>query len=349
MIEGSAGYGVIVSHPTGNTFVRALLNGLNRSGKLQRFYTGFGYSKESPFRSIPDFMAWEFKRREYPLDSSQIVTHPGRDLLRILAGRLGIRSLIRHEKGWASVDAVYRMVDESLATSLVDERPSIVYAYEDGALSTFRKARQLGVSTCYELPIAYWETVRKIHEEEVERSPEWKVTFPALRDSEEKYDRKREEIRLADAIICPSRFVLDSIPDEIRNSRKCTVAEFGSPTDVPFIRRALPKPDQPVRFLFVGNMTQRKGLADLFAAFRSLQRKDIQLIVAGTPHCDLSFYRGFFSDFVYEPPRSHAEILRLMQTCHVFVLPSLVEGPCPCTTGGNGMRIAVANYTKCRR
>jgi glycosyltransferase involved in cell wall biosynthesis len=39
----------------------------------------------------------------------------------------------------------------------------------------------------------------------------------------------------------------------------------------------------------------------------------------------LKWYRQY-ANFIYEPPRPHDEVLRLMQTCDVLVLPSIVEG-----------------------
>ena len=46
----------------------------------------------------------------------------------------------------------------------------------------------------------------------------------------------------------------------------------------------------------------------------------------GSPLQPLAWYRERLSQFTYEPPRPHAEVLRLMQTCDVLVLPSIVEG-----------------------
>jgi glycosyltransferase involved in cell wall biosynthesis len=40
----------------------------------------------------------------------------------------------------------------------------------------------------------------------------------------------------------------------------------------------------------------------------------------------LGWYREKFPHFIYEAPRPHADVLRLMQSCDVFVLPSIVEG-----------------------
>ena len=73
-------------------------------------------------------------------------------------------------------------------------------------------------------------------------------------------------------------------------------------------------------------MSQRKGLADLFAAMNLLQRPDIQLVVLGTPLLPLKFYRSTYPDFLYETTRSNQDVRTLMLSCDVLVLPSIVEG-----------------------
>ena len=73
-------------------------------------------------------------------------------------------------------------------------------------------------------------------------------------------------------------------------------------------------------------MTQRKGLADLFAAMKQLNRPDVELIVLGTPLFPLEFYRRAYPGFVYEPVRPYPEVRRLMLACDVLILPSIVEG-----------------------
>jgi len=73
-------------------------------------------------------------------------------------------------------------------------------------------------------------------------------------------------------------------------------------------------------------MTQRKGLADLFDAMRLLARREIELSVLGTPLAPLSFYRAAWPYFTHESPRPHRQVLALMDSCDVLVLPSVVEG-----------------------
>ena len=46
----------------------------------------------------------------------------------------------------------------------------------------------------------------------------------------------------------------------------------------------------------------------------------------GSPLARMQFYRQQYSDFIYEPPRPHAEVLTLMQNCDILALPAIVEG-----------------------
>jgi glycosyltransferase involved in cell wall biosynthesis len=199
-------------------------------------------------------------------------------------------------------------------------RARAVYCYEDGALATFRAAREQGLRCIYELPIAYWETTHRLLREEAARLPQWAFTLQAPDDFADKLARKTEELRLADLVVCPSPFVQASLP----NGTRSIIAEFGSPTLPQSVSKG--REDGPLRLLFAGTMTQRKGLADLFAAMRLLNRRDVALSVLGTPLAPLSFYRDAWPHFIHEAPRPHPEVLALMDDCDVLVLPSIVEG-----------------------
>jgi glycosyltransferase involved in cell wall biosynthesis len=86
------------------------------------------------------------------------------------------------------------------------------------------------------------------------------------------------------------------------------------------------RPHEKVRFLFAGALSQRKGLADLFAAMKLVDSADAELVVMGSPILPMQFYRNEFPGFTYEPPRPHDAVLQLMASCDVLVLPSIVEG-----------------------
>lgn len=320
---------IIVSHPTGNAFLRAILTGLDQAGQLSEFHTTLAFSEgDLLIDLLPKSLGDELLRRQFPIDRKKIFGHPAKELLRLVAPRLGLRSLVAHETGFASTDAVYQDLDRVVAGRLKEmarkEGIKGVYAYEDAALQTFGVARDLGIKCFYDLPIAYWQTVQKLLAEEALRLPNWEPTLGGTRDSKEKLERKTKEAMLADAIICPSKFVLDSLPESFRANKTCLIAEFGTP-EIAVPERSYNN-HAKLRVLFAGSMGQRKGLADLFQAMKLLKRADVELVVMGSPIASMDFYRSEYADFVYEPTRPHHEVLRLMQTCDVFVLPSIVEG-----------------------
>lgn len=324
---------ILFTHPFGNANVRAVLNALDDADLLAKFVTTMGWSRSSPVvQAMPENLRAQLARRSYDLAHYKIKTHPALEIVRLLAEKLGARWLTKHETGWASIDRVWGSLDRVTADYLRQnhERLKIsgVYAYEDCAERSFEAAQELGLRRIYDLPIAYWETAQRLLREEARRHPQWEPTLGGTRDSDEKLARKTRELELAGTVTCPSGFVFDSLPERVRTSKKCVVAPFGSP--------AVGTEDQsykthrartgPLRFLFAGALTQRKGLADLFTAMKLVGAQGAELVVMGSPILPMSFYRGEFQEFVYEAPRAHADVLRLMGSCDVLVLPSIVEG-----------------------
>jgi glycosyltransferase involved in cell wall biosynthesis len=321
-------------HATGNAFVRGLLEGLEESGAEYRFWTTIASSGGGIKRLLPGRLQEQLARRSYPVPRERIATRPLREWVRLLAPGLGLKALARHERGWASVDAVYADLDRAVARSLRsvhrEAQPgSWIYAYEDGALESFRAGAELGLHRAYELPIAYWETSRRLLSEEAERWPAWADTLVGPVDSDSKLERKTRELEMAEIIVVPSRFVERSLPASLKPGQRVVVAEFGSPpcgeTGEPDAARPMPATAK-LRVLFAGSMSQRKGLADVFQAMRMLNRGDVELVVMGSPVAPLDFYLRQGVAFTYEAPRPHAAVLQLMRTCDVLVLPSLVEG-----------------------
>lgn len=322
---------IIVSHPTGNTFVRALLAQLEEQNLLGAFYTTLAlHPNDRAVRMLPAKARAQALRRAYDVPAAKLKRFPLREAARHGLPKLGLRRLARHEYGPVSLDAVYRDLDRRVAAQLPQQQKNGatgIYCYEDGALASFEAAQKIGMRRFYELPIAYWETSARLLSEEARRYPAWEPTLVGTRDSAAKLRRKTRELQLADVVVVPSQFVLDSLPDWARQSKKCIVAPFGSP-DVgePQNVEAQSSESRPLRVLFAGSMTQRKGLADLFAAVQLLGRSDVELIVLGSPVAPLEFYHAQNVPFRYEAPRPHAQVLQLMRSCDLLALPSIVEG-----------------------
>jgi len=318
---------VTLSHPTTNNNVREVAGALVEAGLLGSFHTCIapcGGNFLDRASSLPGF--GEIRRRQCGDDlRGKLKLHPWREGLRLLTKRCGFLDPLLGE--FASIDRVYASLDRAVARYIAGQSgAAAVYCYEDGALQTFAAAKKIGAACIYDLPIAYWRTARRIVQEERDRLPAWAPTLEALRDDEAKLERKEQELALADAVICPSRFVEDSLPEAARREKRVFVAPFGSPASPGRAHAGAHFHETKLKVLFVGSMSQRKGLADLFAAMRSLDPAHFELHVLGSPVAEPSFYRSQFEGFVHHAGRSNREVMELMSSCHVFVLPSLVEG-----------------------
>ena len=178
---------LLVSHPTGNTFVRALLESAYEGNVLESFHTTIAYRTSNwSEKLIPSNIRKQYQRRDYPIPDSLIRRHPFRETVRLLAAKVGLSKLTKHESGWASLDEVYNELDRKTAKALMDSDADHLHCYEDGALECFKIAKRLGISRSYELPIAHWKTMRELLSAEAERRPEWAPTLVATNDSEEK-------------------------------------------------------------------------------------------------------------------------------------------------------------------
>ena len=304
----------IVSHPTGNTFVRALVEELCQSEQLEYFFTTIGFGENCgkiyyPFKN----------RRFYKIPDAKIKRYWYPELLRLFQKG-------GQEKKRRLVDQIYEKVDLKTSKAIAVRSVKIIHAYEDGAYQTFRSAKDLGIQCSYELPIAHWATSRRLLAEEAERYPEWEPTLESTREPEEKLFLKEEELRLADRITCPSKFVLDSIPSDIRSRIPCQISPFGSPIPCIDISFRKHRENLPLQVLFVGSMSQRKGLADLFEAIKLLRKEPVKLSILGQPSMPMEFYRKKFPDFEYYPPCTNSKVREIMKQHDALVLPSIVEG-----------------------
>jgi glycosyltransferase involved in cell wall biosynthesis len=317
---------VIVSHPTGNANVSAVVSALLEDELLAAFYTCIVWRPESVLaRLTPRAVRSTFERRaRIQLPAEYVRTRPSRELVRNLLIRAGKKHWIASASNPFSIDGVYRDLDKYVARGLNKDRDvGAVYAYEDGALHQFRRARALGIPGIYDLPIGYWRANRKISAEEAELQPAWKGTLNALADSDAKCALKDEELALADTVIVPSTFVKNTL-EMYPGEKKIVVNPFGVPKNISE-PRALTNRDEPLRVLYVGSLTQRKGIAYLFEAIEKAG-KAVTLTIIGRKVGQAELLDKACQAHRWISSLPHSEILAEMRRHDVFVFPSLFEG-----------------------
>jgi starch synthase len=318
---------VIVSHPTGNANVSAVVSALEEEELLAAFFTCIQWRPEGVLaRLTPKAVRNVFERRaRIQLPAKLLRTRPLRELVRNLYLRAGKKHRIADSRHPFSIDGVYRDLDAYVARSLRQyHNVGAVYAYEDGALHQFREAHKAGIRRIYDLPIGYWRAGRKISAEEAERQPAWKGTLKALADSDAKCALKDQELELADMVVVPSSFVRDTLDLYPGKRTKIVVNPFGVPANISPPRERT-DPDKPLRVLYVGSLSQRKGISYLFEAIEKVG-KAVTLTVIGRKVGQSEMLDKCCQKHRWIPSLPHHEILAEMSRHDVFVFPSLFEG-----------------------
>ncbi len=322
---------LLFSHPTGNANVRHAALGLHRAGLIREFWTCINYRGRNPLtRLLPGGVRGQLARRSFPDELQPCLrSHPWREAGRLLAHRAGARSLVRHETGLLSVDAVYQSLDRRVARRLRSGDFSGLYAYEDGAAYSFREAKRRGQVRLYDLPIGYWRAARELLLEEAQLEPGWASTLVGNDDSPAKTARKDEELALADRVYVASTYTLKTLSSAPGFSAPVEVIPYGAPLRPASAPRRTERDGAgPLRVIFVGSLGQRKGLSYLFAACRALGSA-VELTIIGTPpltECPALQTELRREGVRWIPSCPHGEVLAEMAAHDVFVFPSLFEG-----------------------
>lgn len=322
---------IIFSHPTGNANVRAAAASLAGANRLAEFHTTIASFPGSTLDRLGTIsLLSDIRRRRF--DSvlrPYIHSSPWREVGRFVASKAGLTALTKHETGPFSIDAVYQALDRRVASGLkqaLKSELSAVYAYEDGAVFSFREAKRLGIQCLYDLPTGYWRAARRLLETERERWPDWESTIISFSDSTAKLARKDEELRLADRIFVASQFVAKTIEEFPGTVAPVKVIPYGFPPVSDGRDYSIVGNSRPLKLLFVGMLSQQKGIANLFAAVEGLGRH-VELTVVGRKSVnDCRALDTALAKHRWIPSLPHDEVLQLMREQDVLAFPSLFEG-----------------------
>ncbi|WP_282179034.1 glycosyltransferase family 4 protein [Maribacter stanieri] len=322
---------ILISHPTSNANNRAVVNGLSKASLLYAFHTSIASFEGDLIHRLGGFKPFkEIKRRQFDL-GLKTMTHssPFLEIGRIASLKLGLDSLIKHETGYFSIDNIYRTLDKQMAIKLGNkshDELTGIYAYEDGAYESFLSAKINEMNCFYDLPIGYWRTAQKILKAEKKRWPDWSSTLTGLQDSEYKLKRKDNELALADRIFVASSFTAKTLLDYPGQLAPIEIIPYGFPTPAAHRNYTAIGANRKLKILFVGLLSQRKGIADTFEVANNLNNY-VELTVVGrqvTNDCEA--LNKELSKHHWIPSLPHNEVLKLMHSHDVLIFPSIFEG-----------------------
>ena len=324
---------VTVFHPgTQHSWQTALA--LQQLGRLDSYRTSIFYQPERwPYRlerilpaPLARRAAAEFRRFSHPgLDPALVQTAGLAEWAERIAARAGLRGLA------LAIDRIgNRQFVRHLAGSIRSERPFALWGYDGSSLSSFELAQQTGRTCILDRTTIDFREFNRILADLNHEFPNWRSSSDRL-IPQKLIDDAEREYELADRICVGSNFAARTVVQNSNVSdisKKLRVISYNyddSFLDMP-TRRDLSTVNQPVRFIFVGQVIARKGIHLLLQAISALAESDATLTVVGDVLVDPRALAPY-SDrvrFIQSVPRSR--IPQLMSEADVLVLPSYLEG-----------------------
>jgi glycosyltransferase involved in cell wall biosynthesis len=273
-------------------------------------------------KRVPGLKAWSsrLERRSFPelLDAPRIQGRVGewvRMAKRVtLDGAISSEALAYEANDWLM---------NTMARECTRSSVSAVHSYEDCSLLQFEKAKKLGKACIYDMPIGYYPAWEDTENKLARQFADWLPSNGLSSKRSVRRDQKRCEMELADLVLAPSSFVADTI-SRFHDKR---IARAGYGVDSDFWRPSEPTgSDRPLRFIYVGHISIRKGTPILLQAWEKSTLKDAELILIGPWQLAHKIKSRLPKGVRHISPLSSAELRTQYQSSDVFVFPSFFEG-----------------------
>ncbi|MEI9973828.1 MAG: glycosyltransferase family 4 protein [Ignavibacteriota bacterium] len=226
--------------------------------------------------------------------------------------------------------AALRWSDDALgrcAGKLARKTGAALLAYSYYGYSAFSECGETVPKILFQLhphPIS----VRTILRAELERHPEcaptlqreWELALP-----DEDFLRLATEPEMAGHWIVASSFTKRTLVENGIDPQRVHIVPYGV-HDERFQSRPPRAESRRLKLLFVGSITQRKGIRYLLDALRMLDRTRVEVTVCGWAVDDLRLFRGYEDVVTLRPSASPAVLAEAYGAADLFVFPSLAEG-----------------------
>ena len=311
--------GVLVSHPHVASFAELTARALDDARQLVLLDTGIAFAADSPAGRLALAASARYPTtRNRVVQTKRVRSRVAIELLARAAGRLSRERTSR----LSLYNALFTFHDWAVAHTTWPPGVTTVYAYEDGALCTFRRAQQLGIDRVWDLPLPHYLTIEELLAEERRRWPD-AVSGPVQVEPPWKRHRKDEELRLATQVVTASAFTRKSL-DRLQPQVPVHVIPYGFPVDA-FQAREVP-PSGSFRVLSVGTHDLRKGTPYLLEAWKRAAIPGAELHLVGPLRLSKMFVDQYAGLFRHTPHLAKQQLAALYASADLLAFPTLGDG-----------------------
>lgn len=167
--------------------------------------------------------------------------------------------------------------------------------------------------------------MKSIYEDDIQRSPQFSDVLLAERGfifNSNNQERWKKEIELTEKFIVPSRIVQKSIEYSGKENTSMSICPYGCEFKVHNNQRKEDS-DKPIEVLYVGNVTQMKGIFYLLEAMNELPENKVHLTVVGKYDSTSKMFMNYYDKITFAGYVMHDEVKKYLEKSDIFVFPSL--------------------------
>jgi starch synthase len=201
------------------------------------------------------------------------------------------------------------------------------WGFQGSCFDTLQAAKNAGKTTICELSTAHVTVAKKILQEECRLHPEWAAGISNLNFPPDFEKRLEQEPHLADHVFAASEFTRQTLLEAGVGEKKIIKLPLGA--DVSKIKFTAKKDNiqsRPLKLLYAGMVTQRKGIKYLLDAVKDFQHKDVELHIIGNIFGAREEFEKYSSCYIYHGPVSQSELFEKYTEYDALVLPTVFEG-----------------------
>jgi glycosyltransferase involved in cell wall biosynthesis len=259
---------------------------------------------------LPHSLRREFAKRFHPnIPENKVFTFPYLELAWNLCGKVvsaGLHERLFYHNVWA--------FDAFMAKRVSNSAARVVIGYENSCREIFKAAKKVGKYCVLDAA-----SVHYLSQKEVYRPP-FSESFLKVVNSV-----KEEEIFLADHILTLSNYAKETYVQAGVSASKITVISLGVDCSK-FKSHNRRHSADGLRFLFVGNIKNSKGIDLLLAAFKRIEIPGKQLLIIGAPGDASHLLHPLPEGVSVKGPMPHDQLRTEYERADIFVLPSRMDG-----------------------
>ena len=232
-------------------------------------------------------------------------------------------------------DSMRRATEDAFAENVARlaerEGADAVVGYDGCSAALFERVGELSPETVRiaDMSAANALYLRSVYERDVALRPEYSASLRGWNRIWDPVDvaRTKRELASTDAFLCGSSFVVNSLAYSGVSGDICEICHYGVDTRAfPYRERLTKGEDEPLTFVYLGQVSEHKGIAWLFEAFSDIEPMRARLVCIGAVNLPDSITSKLPSNIELRGMVQHDEVSELLLSADAMLFPSLGDG-----------------------